>query len=316
MSGVSWPQIATYVSYLFVIAAYTVKVLHIARMPLHLRWELYPVAHERGHKYGGSYFEEPDWWTRPQRKCVMRSIIDILRKYLFFGGYFHQDREYWLVLYPWHTGFYLIVSFHIVTFFSALAMVTFNLPVAADSPSIPGRVAYYLALIVAGGSFVTGSVGSAGMLIKRLADKDLRAYASPLNYFNYIFTLAVFLSGLVSWLFTDPTLSGYREFWKSLITVTYFTVEPRTYTHIMLFSLFLIYLPFTRSTHYITKLFSFFGVRWDDTPNTRGSKIEKQVKEALSWPVSWSAPHIQSGARWSEVATGMPEDKPEAGQNK
>ena len=59
MGVISLPQLTTYVSYLFIIVAYTVKVMKVARMPLHLRWELYPVAHEKGYKYGGSYFEEP-----------------------------------------------------------------------------------------------------------------------------------------------------------------------------------------------------------------------------------------------------------------
>ncbi len=307
MGVVSLPQLATYISYLFVVAVYTVKVMKIARMPLHLRWELYPVVHEKGYKYGGSYFEEPEWWTKPRQKSRIRSIIYLVKKYLFFGEYYRRNRGYWFGLYPWHIGFYLIVSFHALSFFGALAILT-GFSVSAESANTLGRVLYYLTLVVAVGSFVLGSVGSIGLLVKRLVDKDLKAYASPVNYFNYLFFLAVFLSGLFAWYFFDPTLSAYREFWKSLITFRYMDVEPATYTHIMLFSLFLIYLPFTRSTHYITKFFAFFWVRWDDTPSLRGSKIEGRVKEALNLPVSWSAPHIQSGKSWGEVAQGMPED--------
>ncbi len=307
MGVISLPQLATYLSYLFVIAVYTVKVIKVARMPLHLRWELYPVVHEKGYKYGGSYFEEPEWWTKPRQKSRSRSIIYLLKKYLFFGEYYRRNRGYWFGLYPWHIGFYLIVSFHALSFFGALAILT-GFSVSAESANTLGRVLYYLTLVVAVGSFVLGSVGSIGLLVKRLVDKDLKAYASPVNYFNYLFFLAVFLSGLFAWYFFDPTLSAYREFWKSLITFRYMDVEPATYTHIMLFSLFLIYLPFTRSTHYITKFFAFFWVRWDDTPSLRGSKIEGRVKEALNLPVSWSAPHIQSGKSWGEVAQGMPED--------
>jgi len=305
---ISLPQLATYLSYLLIIALYTVKVMKVVRMPLHLRWELYPVVHEKGYKYGGSYFEEPEWWTKPRKKSGIRSIIYLLKKYLTFGEYYQRNRGYWFGLYPWHVGFYLIVSFHILSFFGALAIVVAGLPITSESVSILGRIIYYLTLVVAVGSFVLGSVGSIGLLVKRLVDKDLKDYASPINYFNYLFFLAVFLSGLIAWYFFDPTLSGYREFWKSLITFRYMDVEPATYTHIMLFSLFLIYLPFTRSTHYITKLFAFFWVRWDDAPNLEGSKIEGRVREALNKPVSWSAPHIQSGKSWGEVAQGMPED--------
>jgi hypothetical protein len=79
----------------------------------------------------------------------------------------------------------------------------------------------------------------------------------------------------------------------------------------MLFSLFLIYLPFTRSTHYITKILAFFSVRWDDKPNFRGGEIEKKVKILLNQPVTWSAVHIQSGSTWGEIAQGMPVENKE-----
>ena len=71
----SIPQIATYFSYIFVIVAYTVKVMKIVRMPPHLRWELYPVPHENAYKYGGSYYEELDWWTRPRQQNRLRDIL-------------------------------------------------------------------------------------------------------------------------------------------------------------------------------------------------------------------------------------------------
>lgn len=38
------------------------KAIKIATAPVHLRWELYPVAHEKGKAhYGGSYLEEFEW---------------------------------------------------------------------------------------------------------------------------------------------------------------------------------------------------------------------------------------------------------------
>lgn len=311
MGVLSLPQIATYISYFFIVVLYTRKVMKIVRMPLHLRWELYPVAHEKGYKYGGSYFEELEWWTKPRKKNRLRGIAYLLKQYLSFGKYFHRDKGYWFGLYPWHVGFYLIVSFHILSFLGALTILTTGLSISGESANILGRVIYYLTLVVAVVSFFTGSVGSIGLLIKRLTDTSLRAYSSAMNYFNYLFFLVVFLSGFFAWYFFDPTLSNYREFWESLITFRYMNIEPGSYIHVMLFSLFLIYLPFTRSTHYITKLFAFFDIRWDDTPNLRGSDIEKKVKELLNQPVSWSAPHIQSGKSWAEVARGLPEDKNE-----
>ena len=305
----SWPQIATYVSYIFIILAYAYKVAKIARMPLHLRWELYPVPHEKGYQYGGSYLEESEWWTRPQEKNNLRSILYMLKKYFLFNGYFRRNKRYWLSLYPWHIGFYLIVLFHILSFFGALAIVTTGLSVSSESANFLGLGLYYLTLIIAVTSFITGSFGSVGLLIERLANKDLKDYASPVNYINYVFFLIVFLSGLFSWHFFDPTLTTYREFWGSLIIFHHMTVEPATYAHIMLFSLFLIYLPFTRSTHYITSFFAFFGVLWGDKPNLRGSEMEKDIKEVLDKPITWSAPHIQPIKKWSDIATEGVETK-------
>ncbi len=299
-----WPYIATYVSYIFVIAAYAYKVSKIAKMPLHLRWELYPVPHEKGYQHGGSYLEELEWWTKPREKNTLRSVLYLLKQYFLFSGYFRRKRWYWLSLYPWHIGFYLIVLFHILTFFGALTMVTTDTTISSISTSNVGAGLYYVTLIVAVSSFVLGSLGSIGMLIERLTKKDLKDYAAPVNYFNYIFFLIVFLSGLISWAFFDPTLSGYREFWKNLITLHYMPVEAATYTHIMLFSLFLIYLPFTRSTHYITILFAYFSVLWGDKPNLRGGDMEKEIEGALQKPVSWSAPHIRPVKKWSDTATG------------
>jgi len=312
MVGVSIAQWATYIAYVFIIVAYAIKVAKIARKPLHLRWELYPVLHEKGYRHGGSYFEEVDWWTKPQKKNRIRGIVFLLKNYFFFGEYFQKKRGYWLGLYPWHLGFYLIVSFHILTFIGALVLVSTNASIIAGSASIGARFLYYLTLVVAIASFILGSIGSIGMLIKRLTEKELRDFAAPINYFNYIFFLIVFLSGLFAWYFFDPTLSQYREFWTGLITFKYIHVDAAAYTHIMLFALFLIYLPFTRSTHYITKIFAFFGIRWDDVPNLKGNEMRKEISKLLNQSVSWSAPHIQSGKKWSEVAKGLPEDESEA----
>ncbi len=310
MNGVSLAQWATYFAYAFVIIAYAVKVSKIARMPLHLRWELYPIVSEKGYKYGGSYFEELDWWTKRRRKSHIRSIIFLLKKYLFFGEYFRRNRGYWFGLYPWHIGFYLIMLFQVLCFAGALAAVLAGIPITAESTSSLGMLIYYLTLVIAVAGFITGSIGSIGLIVKRLTDEDLRAYASPENYFNYSFFLVLFLSGLFMWYF-EPTLSGYREFWKGLINFRYVDVEPATYAFIILFALHLIHLPFTRSTHYITKLFAFFGVRWNDSPSAKRTDIQKKIEKAMDQPIGWSASHIQSGRKWSEVVKSLPDDRTE-----
>ncbi len=291
--------VLTYFGYAFVIALYSAKAVKYLKLPRHLRWELYPVMHEDKYRYGGSYFEEIDWIKRGRRKGWTRAIAYLLKEYFTLSEYFKRRKGYWLALYPWHIGFILIISFHIFTFFGALAMVL-GLPVSHDSPFIAGKAFYYVILLVGLVSFICGLIGSIGVMIKRIVDADLRAYAAPLNYFTYVFCLVVFLSGLYAWAFVDPTFAEYRNFWVGLITASPVTVAPGATVHIILFDLFLIYLPFTRSMHYITRIFAFLFIRWDDEPNRRGSEIEGQLTELFGNKVTWSAPHIKQGKTWGE----------------
>jgi nitrate reductase gamma subunit len=302
----SLPQILTYFAYIFIVAFYTYKVRKVVKLPLHLRWELYPVPFGKGHEYGGSYLEEKEWWNKTLPKAGFGGFFHMLKKYLFFGGYFKLKRSYWLWMYPWHIGFYLIILFHVLTFFSALIMVVTGLTIAANAPNVFGVFMYYLVLVVSLSSFILGTIGSLGLLIKRTVNEELRSYATASNYFNYIFFLIVFVSGLFAWQ-ADPSLSGYREYWKSLITFKYMTLEPATFIHVMLFNIFLIYLPFTRSTHYLTKIIAFFGILWNDKPNLAGGEMDKEISVQLGKTVTWSAAHIQTGKTWGEVATQLPE---------
>jgi len=291
--------ILTYFAYIFIVTAYTLKIVKYLSLPTHLRWELYPVIHEEKYRYGGSYFEDLDWREKVRKKSHIRGISYLLKEYFILSDYLKHHVSYWLALYPWHIGFILIIAFHTFCFLGAFVMVL-GVAISAGSPDISGRVFYYAILLTGVISFIAGAIGSIGLFIKRLVDENLRIYASPLSFFAYIFTLMVFLSGLYSWYFVDPDLAEYREFWVGLITFHFIGVKPATAAHIILFDLFLIYLPFTRSLHYITRFLVFFLIRWDDEPNVRGGELEKRLIKLFDQKVTWSAPHIQTGKKWSE----------------
>jgi len=316
MESITLPQIVTYVSYMFVIIAYAVKVRKYFSLPKNVRWEIYPVATESGQKakYGGSYFEEPEFWTKPIKKSQVRGIWELAKKYLAMWGYFRRVRSYWFALYPWHIAFYLIVLFHGLALLGAILIKSTGLEVAGTSVNLGGQILYYATIVVALGSFILGTIGSIGLLIKRIVDRDLRDYAAPQNYFNYVFFLIVFVSGLISYAVADTTFTGYREFWVGLISFKGVGVHPAEFAHIMLFSAFLIYLPFTRSTHYITKILAYFEIRWDDKPNFGSPEADEKLAEVLSWKVSWAAPHIQTGQSWGEVVTNLPPAENEEGK--
>ena len=65
----------TYASVAVFVIAVVTKFVKYASMPIHLRWELYPVAHEKGRAhYGGSYLEEPDWWTKSRESSLIGEL--------------------------------------------------------------------------------------------------------------------------------------------------------------------------------------------------------------------------------------------------
>jgi nitrate reductase gamma subunit len=294
--------VLTYVAYVFIVVMYTVKARAWLRMPLHIRWDLYPVIHEEHYQYGGSYYEQPQWWKKPRSRHRLRSLFHALKDNFYMGEYYKRHRSYWLVLLPWHLGFIFIITFHIICFFAAVAIVG-GINIGAASGQLAGRIAYYILLFTGGIAFIAGTFGCIGMPVLRSIDRGLRMYATPFNFFNYAFFFLVYASGLYSWIVLDPTLAEYRTYWLGLITLTPPHLHPMTVLHIILFDLFLIYLPFTRSLHYITRIFALYFIRWDDEPNMPGSQLEKRISSLLSQKLSWEGKHIPSGATWAEAAT-------------
>jgi len=293
-------------SYLYIGGTYTYRSIKYALMPVHLRWELYPVPHEQGHKYGGSYLQEPEWWTKPRQRHLLRDIVYIVKDYLTFHQYFRLNRGYWTVLYSWHVGFYLIVLFHGLVAIGALAMIG-GADIAAGTGNGAVTFFYYLTIVVGVAGFALGCLGSIGVFIRRRLDRDLRAFASIKNYFSYVFYFAVFASGLATF-GLDPNFGLYREFYHAVFTLgTGVNVDAALVIHAVLFASFLFYMPSTQAMHYTTKFFAYFAVRWNDAPNLRGGKTEKKLQELLGQTVTWSAPHLQAGKNWVEIATSPAE---------
>jgi nitrate reductase gamma subunit len=292
--------IFTYFAYIFIVVMYTKKAVKWLGMPTHIRWDLYPVSHEENYQYGGSYFEHMDWWTRARKKRLLRSTILFLKEYLYLESYWKKKKGYWSVLYLSHIGYILLIIFQALCFFSAIFTIS-GVSVSAGSPDFTGRTFYYLVLFAGVICFVSGMVGSIGLLAVRLIDKDLKLYTSPSIFFGYGFHFALFLSGFYCWFFVDPTFFEYRQFWVGLLTFSPASVKPAWGIYIIISGLHLIYLPYTRAFHYVTRFFAFFLIRWDDEPNVRGSELEKRLQKLISQQkVTWSAPHIKSGETWLE----------------
>ncbi len=300
MIGIIILLVFVWASYLYIAGTYTYRTIKYARMPVHLRWELYPVPHEEGSEYGGSYLQDPEWWTKQRKKSFIKDVIFIIKDYLTFFQYFKLNKGYWSVLYMWHIGFYFVVAFHGLVALGAILEIC-GLHITDSGGS---AVLYWLTIILGVAGFAFGCLGSMGVMIRRLTDSDLNLFATPKHFFSYIFYFFVFLSGLIAWAGFDFYMVEYREFYHAVFTLDGEAVlDAALVAHAVLFALFLFYMPSTQAMHYATKFISYFIVKWNDGPNVRGSKMEQKIQELLQQPVTWSAPHIQSGKSWAEVAT-------------
>jgi len=304
MGSVFWLQIVSYAAFLFFVVMCYAKVLRYARMPVHLRWELYPIAHEKGREYGGSYFEELDWWTKRRQKSLTGELSYMAQEGLTFQQCYRRNRGLWYFTYPLHIGLLLLVIFLLLLLAGALTEIA-GMPVAPPA-SVWGGLLYYLTPIAGAAGLILGIIGSIGLLIRRSTNKNLKFYSTPVDYLNLSFLLVVFLAGIAAWVSLDPTFSIIRSYVHSLLTFNSLSnLSPVITASIILFSLFLIYMPFSQMMHGFAKYFTYHRVRWDDEPSRINSTGESKLAELLNQPVGWSAAHIQAGKSWNELAAGV-----------
>lgn len=303
-----WLLLLTYACLLAVTAGIAWRTYKYAALPVHLRWELYPVAHEVGRPYGGSYLEDIDWWHRPQKINLLGESTVFLREIVFFREYFYSNRRFWSFVYPFHLGLFLLVVW--ILMLVAGSILTLNgFHISTASPDFWIQLIYYLTLISGVAAFILGVFGTIGLLIKRSCDEELRNYTAPIDYFNLAGILLIFLTGLLFWIMEDPSFGAARSFIQGLITFKPSEIGPLMTVNIVLSCLFLAYMPFTRMMHYVAKYFTYHKVRWDDEPNKPGEGMEKKLQAQLDQPADWSAPHIQAGQSWSEQikSNGVPD---------
>jgi nitrate reductase gamma subunit len=273
-----------YGSILFFIVATSLRVVKVARAPLHLHWELYK---------GSSIYELTEWWAKTRNtfgEKLWSMILDILS----LREFYRRNRRFWYPLFVFHAGLYLLILWHLWLFIRAIVA---SVETATSFGWIWGTFATALTF-----------VGAAGILWMRITNDDLKLHYPPIHYVKWAFLLLTLLGGIYAvdlhFKSSVPALLKYvRE------QVTFADLQHKLHPalapalHVLLASVWLIYLPFG---HVFQLFFRYYHhLRWDEVPNTRGGMIEKRVKELLERPVTWSAPHIQSGRHWREVASEL-----------
>jgi nitrate reductase gamma subunit len=298
MTGLFWPVFCYFsVCAFLLVAAY--RILRIIRMPIHLRWELAPVPGEKPKgKYGGSYFEEYEWWRQPRKHSLISQISYILREILTLKSIWRNKRSLWPLSFLLHWGIYLFIISLPINFISSL-MIIYQAPsqtieVFQDTTSV---------LLLAG--FGICGAGVIGLLLKRRLDSNYASFTTFPMYFRLILIGMISVSGIVAWSTSADYGGEISRFTANLLTLnSNISLTAASAIHIILVMLFIIYLPLTDMMHFITKYFTYHTVRWDDSP--LNAKTEAMIKGLIKQPISWAAAHIAADEKksWDDVTVG------------
>lgn len=302
--------LVAYVCIVVFVAAVIVRGRRAASMPIHLRWEIYPVAHEKGKAhYGGSYFEELDWWTKPRPKSRVSELTAMGAEILLLKGVWEHNRSLWYRSYPFHLGIYMLMAFVpllILNAFLEAVGVTF------DGTGFVGfleRLAAFLGFL---GMLLT-AFGSFLMLLWRLTNEDVRDYTKLSHLFNLVIFLVVMVLFVIAVSVVPQPFDAIRGFVRGLITFHPVALESSAMAAALVLGLLLLaYIPLTHMAHFFLKYFTWHAIRWNDEPNLPGGPMEAKIGAMLNQPVSWAAEHIGADGKktWAELATtDMPEEK-------
>ncbi len=297
MSG-STLVVASYVFLAIFAAAFLARSIRLARLPVHLRWELAPVPHEKGRaRYGGSYLENYEWWTKPREKSLTSEFLYMFQEIAFLKAVWEHNRPLWWFSVPFHNGLYLLIG---AVGLLALGTILELVGVSASS------WAWWQSLVLfAGGiGYGLGAIGALGLLTKRLFDPKLRDFSPPVTVFNLLLLLALFVTGLWAVVSADY-FAGFSSYIGALLSAdTSLTVPAAMAIHLTVGLVFLAYLPFTQMMHFVAKYFTYHEVRWNDEPLEVGGRLEKKLQRLLGQTVTWNGPHVHADGKktWVDIA--------------
>ena len=302
--------ILSYLCIIVFIVATAYLIYRQLSLPLHVRWEIYPVRHETSARlaYGGSYMEKVNWWNDKYESSSINEIRYMVPEILFLRGLWKENRSLWWVSFPFHFGLYLMIA----TFALLLLHAFFTLwefPAFAAGGAASSLLSG-LIVVTGWSGLILGNIGSMGVLYKRMTETELRNYSSFVDYFNILFIFLFFLSAFITCLFFDPFLSGAKAYTLGLLTGghslnSYMPGQSVSGSlAIVSASLLVAYIPLTHMSHMYMKYFLYHNVKWDDAPNQPGSAVEASIKNNLDLKPTWKAKHVEADGRksWKDIA--------------
>src|ERR1039457_1178999 len=157
-------------------------------MPAHLRWELYPIPKgpKARQRYGGSYFEESDWWTKPLKTSHRSEVAFVLKEVFLLRGVWESFRGLWVWSWLLHWGLYLYVLA------TLLAVGEVLLPASAGLGMLHAVVTYSYWL-----ACPLGLAGTAGLLGMRAWHPRIRSFTTRSSMFDLVLLESIFATGML-----------------------------------------------------------------------------------------------------------------------
>ncbi len=305
MGLINYLVYAAYFSFVFCVIVTLYKIGKYAKAPLHLRWELYPVPSEDEHEHGGSYLERSEWWNTEISEDKGSELIDMLKEMIFIKRLYGSKRRQWYLSFLFHGGIYLLLLWFVTTFIgSALELLNIT-------SGIVFGIFFYASMVLGYIGIFATFIGAIGLIVLRSTDNRVSYISAPIDYFNLSFISLITFSMIIS-LFYDPFFNYARSFLSYLISgaglILYFKqpyLPLASSLNVVLLCVFLLYLPFTKMTHFLGKYFTYHKVQWDSRPNMIAGKYDEKkdllIRENLNLRVPWDAPHAPKDKKWEEV---------------
>ena len=269
------------------------RVVKFLRMPTPLRWDLYPIPKGPPARqlYGGSYFEQSNWWTKPPDTGHAAELSFMGKEVFLLRSVWDNFRALWLWSWLLHWGLYLYL---LATLFAIAQAV------------LPGdnfRILHLAVVYVYPLACSVGLLGSLSLLIMRTAHPRLQGFATRSSIFNLLLLGAIFTTGLMSLAREAGLDNVVRNLLRAPQSLGHYSAPLQA--HLVLLAFFLAYFPFTHMTHAYMKYFTWHGVRWNDSPAIHDPHAAETLAVNLRRHASWAAPHIAAGgtATWAEVVT-------------
>ena len=241
----------TYFSIIIFIALVVSKIFKYSSAPVHVRWELYPVAHEpKKNKYGGSYYEDTGWWKNSVHKSHFAELWAMLEEIIFLKGVYIHNRKLWYFSFPFHLGLYLMTTTFFLIVFSVLLDLS-SLLLLNSTNNFFGVLLNHLINVFGYCGLALTCLGCLGLLYQRMTDKKFKFYNTPMDFVNLYFILALAVVVFITLINTNSGFIASKIFVKNLLTLNFVPIGDALFViHIILLSLFFLYFPITRMMHH------------------------------------------------------------------